>query len=77
MKVKVVIDANEIELIHKGQHQGYEKFTAPKEISGLVVTVFIEPNWDPEKRRTRSNALRISSPRIPLLLASSKEILGV
>lgn len=77
MNVKVVIDANEIELVYKGQHLGYEKFTAPKEISGLVVTAFVEPNWNPEKRKTRSNTLRVSSPRISLLLASSQETIGV
>lgn len=49
MEVKVVIDGKEIELVPKGQHQGYEKFMAPKGISGLVATVHVRPDWDPDK----------------------------
>jgi len=55
MKVKVVIDGKEIELVPRGQHQGHEKFTNPKGISGLVATVFVRLNWDLKKRRIKSN----------------------
>jgi len=47
MKVKVVIDGKEIELVPRGQHQGHEKFTNPKGISGLVATVYVRPDWTP------------------------------
>lgn len=49
MKVKIVIDAEDIELVYKGRHQGYERFTASREIGGLVATVFVRPDWDPKK----------------------------
>ena len=56
MNIKVIVDGEEIELAHRGQHQGYEKFTAPKEISGLIATVLVRPDWDPDKRRITSNS---------------------
>jgi len=55
MEVKIVIDGEEIKLVPKGQYQGCEKFTGPKEISGLVATVFVRLNWDLKKRRIKSN----------------------
>ena len=47
MEVKVVIDGKEIKMVPKGRYQGFEKFTAPKKISGLKATVFIRPDWTP------------------------------
>ena len=63
MNIKLVIDGKEIQLAHRGQHQGYERFTAPKEISGLVATVLVRPNWSPDKKRITSNSYEQQSVR--------------
>lgn len=51
MKVKVVIDRTEIELLPKGIEQGFERYVAPK-ISGVKAEVFIKPGWKHNNERT-------------------------
>jgi len=46
MEVKVAIDGKEVELVPRGLYQGFLRFTAPKEIRGLVASVFVRPDWD-------------------------------
>jgi len=45
MEVKVVIDGIEIKLLPRGVYQGFEKFVAPKEVSGAKATVFVRLGW--------------------------------
>lgn len=53
MEVDVVIDGIKIELLPRGLNQGFQKFVAPKQISGVVANVFLRPDWKQKNRITR------------------------
>ncbi len=70
--VKLVIGGKEIKLVARGRYQGYDKFTAPREMSGIVVSVFLKPDWRPDEKRVRSVMLDKTSGS-PLLRADARD----